>query len=231
MKKIGIIGGVGPQATANLYKEIIEYSNSKYNAVNNNDYPRIVIESVPVPDFIRDKKTIEEAKRMLIDAGINLINAKCSTLAIASGTVHLLFDEIQNELQIEMISMIEAVVKFAVVKESNLLGIIATPTTINSKLFERKLNEQNINVIKPSPDELEVIEIIIRQVLAGENSFTDKEKYRSIITRMLDTGADRIILGCTELPLAIHYNEYKDKIINAPKVLAEALVDYYYQNK
>lgn len=230
MKKIGIIGGVGPQATANLYKEIIKYSNSKYNAVNNNDYPRIVIESVPVPDFIRDKKTIEEAKRMLIDAGMNLINAKCSTLAIASGTVHLLFDEIQNELQIEMISMIDEVVKFAVVKESNLLGLIATPTTINSKLFERKLNEQNIKVITPSPDELEVIEIIIRQVLSGQSSFTDKEKYRSIITRMLDTGADRIILGCTELPLAIHYNEYNDKIINAPKVLAEALTDYYYNN-
>lgn len=45
---------------------------------------------------------------------------------------------------------------------------------------------------------------------------------------MLDRGADGIILGCTELPLAIDYTEYADKIINAPGVLAEALTDYYY---
>lgn len=188
MKKIGIIGGVGPQATASLYKEIINYSNLKYNAINNDDYPRIVIESVPVPDFIRDKKKIDEAKRMLIDAGKNLINAKCSTLAIASGTVHLLFDEIQNELQIEMISMIDKVVKIAVTKESNLLGLIATPTTISSKLFERKLNEKNINIIKPSPDELETIEIVIRKILAGRYAFKHEAEFRLIIKKCLIEG-------------------------------------------
>ena len=59
-KKVGIIGGVGPQSTNYIYEKIIQFSQSKYNAKNNVDYPRLVIESVPVPDFISDKNNIEE---------------------------------------------------------------------------------------------------------------------------------------------------------------------------
>ena len=65
-KKIGIIGGVGPQSTDFIYEKIIQFSQTKYGAKNNEDYPRLVIESIPVPDFISNKENIERAKEMLI---------------------------------------------------------------------------------------------------------------------------------------------------------------------
>ena len=62
-KKVGIIGGVGPQSTDYIYEKIIEFSQTKYNAKDNADYPRLIIESVPVPDFISNKENIETAEK------------------------------------------------------------------------------------------------------------------------------------------------------------------------
>src|SRR3989344_3894093 len=85
-KKIGILGGVGPQATQFIYGKIIELSQSKYGAKNNNDYPQILIESVPVPDFISDTSQIETAKAMLIKSVQSLTNAGATRLCIGSNT-------------------------------------------------------------------------------------------------------------------------------------------------
>ena len=74
-KKIGIIGGVGPQSTAFIYEKIIQFSQSKYHAKNNSDYPRLVIESVPVPDFISNKESVDKAKEIIRH---NISNKKIS---------------------------------------------------------------------------------------------------------------------------------------------------------
>ena len=66
MKKIGILGGVGPQATAHIYKQLILSAQKNHRAINNDDYPDVLIASVPVPDFISSKKDLEKAKKMLI---------------------------------------------------------------------------------------------------------------------------------------------------------------------
>ena len=64
MKKIGILGGIGPQATTYIYQSIMKQASANHGAVNNSDYPYVVVASVPVPDFISDKSNIMEAKTM-----------------------------------------------------------------------------------------------------------------------------------------------------------------------
>ena len=96
MNKIGIIGGVGPQATAFIYEKLIEAAVKNHEAVNNDDYPYVIISSVPVPDFISSKDRLEEAKKMLIEAAVNLENSGCKAIAIGSNTVHILLKDIKR---------------------------------------------------------------------------------------------------------------------------------------
>src|SRR3989344_9196177 len=91
-KKIGILGGVGPQATQFIYRKILELSQSKYGAKNNNDYPQMIIESVPIPDFISDTSQIEIAKEMLIKSTQSLTAAGATRICVASNTVYILLD-------------------------------------------------------------------------------------------------------------------------------------------
>lgn len=88
---------------------------------------------------------------------------------------------------------------------------------------------RNIELLTPQKEELQVVEEIIRGVIAGNNQNIDKGKYVALINKLFDQGAEAIILGCTELPLAVDYTVLGKRVINSDEVLAEGIVDYYYQ--
>lgn len=229
-KKIGIIGGVGPQATSEIYNRIIDFAQSKYGAVNNEDFPNIVIESVPVPDFISNDDKMEKALQMLAGAIRSLEMAGVTKLCIGSNTVHLLVPKLKKVSNVGFISLIQEITNLCARERLKRVGLIGSPMTINSGLYAKPLHQKNIKVIVPDKDELEFLNEVIRSVIAGNMNSVEKREYARIINRLLSSGAEKVILGCTELPLAINYEALGDKVISTTDVLAEKLVDYYYQN-
>jgi aspartate racemase len=229
-KKIGIIGGVGPQATHYLYGKIIDLAQKKYGAVNNDDYPHLLIESLPIPDFISDKSKIDVALDLLIDSTHKLQQAGADVVCIASNTVHILLPQIQANCSLKFISMVDLVSDECTAYGYNKVGLLATPVLTHSKLYDETLSSRGIALVKPNDSELPIVEQIIRSVLAGNNQMVDKEKYVALLNKLFDSGAEGIILGCTELPLAIDYSVLGKRVINSDEVLAEGIVDYYYNN-
>ncbi len=227
-KKIGIIGGVGPQSTDFIYQKIIQFSQSKYNAKDNADYPRLVIESVPVPDFISNKDHIKVAQEMLISATKSLANAGATRLCIGSNTVHILLEELKEQTEVPFISMIELVANKCVNSGFKKVGVLGTPVLIQSGIYTKELKKNNIEVITPSEEQLKIVEDIIRHVIAGFKSEDKKQAYIGVLNDLFSKGADAIILGCTELPLAVNYEALGNRTINSDEVLAEGIVNYYY---
>ena len=131
-KKIGIIGGVGPQSTNFIYKKIIEFSQVKYGAKNNDDFPYLIFESLPIPDFIGNKKNIEKAKGMLIKSAKTLEVAGATKLAIASNTVHILLKELENHTAVDFISVITEVSKNVSKKKIKTVGLLGSPVLVKS---------------------------------------------------------------------------------------------------
>lgn len=229
-KIIGIIGGVGPQATAYLYDKIIQLAQSKYQATHNGDYPHVIIESLPVPDFISNKNDIPEALGMLKEAVARLTASQVDRICIASNTIHILLPELQPLTPMPFLSMVEYVSDRCRSYEYKTVGLIGTPVLTESKLYERALASRGIAVITPTADELKIVDDIIRGVMAGKNHVTNKDKYIELINSLFEQGAEGIILGCTELPLAVDYTVLGKRVINSDEVLAEAIADFYYQD-
>jgi len=227
-KKIGIIGGVGPQATQMLYGKIIEFAQTKYGAKNNDDFPRVIIESVPVPDFITNTEKMSEAKEMFIEAIKNLAKAGATKLCIGSNTVHLLLDNFRKEIDIEFFSIIDLAAQKCHQLNFKKVGLLGSPVTLNSGLYSKALEKHGVEIILPTDNQKETVDKIIRDILAGRNNGSRRQEYINILTSLIEKGADGIILACTELPLAINYEALGNKIINSMDVLAEAVVDYYY---
>ncbi|MFC1790678.1 aspartate/glutamate racemase family protein [Patescibacteria group bacterium] len=111
------------------------------------------------------------------------------------------------------------------------VGLLGSPVTLRSGLYTKELSKKNIKLILPIETQRKVVDRIIRYVLAGESNEADKEAYIEIITDLISRGAEGVILGCTELPLAINYEALGSKVISSMEVLAGALVDYYYSSK
>jgi aspartate racemase len=228
-RKIGIIGGVGPQATSVLYSEIMHFAQKKYKARDNDDYPYIVIESVPIPDFISDKKQINEAEHMLEKTVKNLEKVGCERICIASNTVHLLLPKLQKVTKVPFISMIDLVARRCKKIGFKKVGIVASSMTIGMELYKEELEKYGIEIVRPNVKQREIIDKIIRYVLAGADNGRERKEYIGILHDLMDNGAEGIILGCTELPLAINYEALGNKVVNSMKVLAEGVVDYCYE--
>jgi len=229
-KKVGIIGGVGPQSTNYIYEKIIQFSQSKYNAKKNVDYPRLAIESVPVPDFISDKNNIEEAKEMLINATVSLTNSGATKLCIGSNTIHILLEELKKHTEVPFLSMIELVTNKCVKSGFKKVGILGTPVLVNSGLYTKELKKNGIETINPTNEQMKVIENIIRDVISGSENVVHKSSYIEVLNDLFSKGCEAIILGCTELPLAVDYEAFENRTISSDEVLAEGIVDYYYTN-
>lgn len=227
-KKIGIIGGVGPQATEFIYKKINELAQIKYHAKNNSDFPNIIIEAVPIPDFISDKSQIEISKSMLINTTKALSNAGATRLCIGSNTVHILLEELAKETDVEFISMISLVAKVCNERKLRKVGLLGTRVLLESGIYKIELSKYNIEITLPTQEQIQICDTIIREVISGQQNSNNKRKYINCLNDMFDQGAEAIILGCTELPLALNYEALGNRTINSDEVLAEGLVDYYY---
>lgn len=228
-KAIGIIGGMGPEASAYMYKRMIELSIQEFGAKHNDDFPEIVIYSIPVPDFISDSANRVKALEMLQERVKKLNNLNLSCLAIACNTAHILYDDLQSYSVIPLISMVEEVSQQVSAANLSTVGFLGTPSTIKSGLYQRSLEKYHIKTIVPNDEQIVVLERIIRSVIAGNSTQKDNNELKKIADSLKQRGAQGIILGCTELPL-VFPTTYGLPVYNSVEILSLALLRIYYKS-
>jgi aspartate racemase len=228
-KAIYILGGMGPQASVELYRLIIDKAQRDYGAANNDDYPEVVIHSLPVPDFISNKKSKGQAERILRKVVENIDPARFSHFAVACNTAHLLEKELVSNCKVPILSMIDAVSDEVALKNYKSVGLLASPMTIQSKLYQDELAARNVASIVPSKEQLNSIESVIRAVLAGNIRPKHLRHLEEITNSLYSKGAETIVLGCTELPIA--FAELHDiKAISSLEVLADRILNTIKEN-
>lgn len=225
---IGIIGGMGPQASAKLLEVLITMASKDFGAKNDSDFPEIVLNSIPVPDFISNYKNTGKGSDMLKMRIKTLENFNPLCFGIACNTAHILIDELQAVTSTPFISIIEEVGKNIFKAKVKQVGLLGTPTTIKSRLYQEVLDKYNIKVIIPSVKNCLIVEEIIRNILAGKVNNLDRQKITFIAELLRIQGAQGIILGCTELPL-IFPKEFSVPVFDSIEILAMALLRNYYK--
>jgi aspartate racemase len=228
MPAIGILGGMGPQASAKLY-ELIIAGTSKYSpAALDEDFPEIVLLNVPVPNFISNKNNMPEAKRMLIERTKLLEAAGCTINGIACNTVHVLLPELQAATKVPFLSIPKLVADKVRATGYKRVGLLATPTTLTSTLYDDALAGV-ADIIRPKDAFAKQIESYIYRMLDGTLTETDRQavKRRVQIFRK-NNDLDAVILGCTELPLIYGESLDDDSVLDTLQLLADGLLQSYF---
>jgi aspartate racemase len=138
-------------------------------------------------------------------------------------------DELRKVTDVKFISMIELVAKKCTKKKYKIVALLGSPVLIKSGIYEKELSKYKIKTLIPSEQEIAVLDHMIRSILAGKKEHKKRKEYVQLINRLYNEGAEAIILGCTELPMAINYEALGDKMLNSDEILAEGIVDYYYK--
>jgi len=204
-KTIGILGGMGPEATAELYFKIIKLFQKEYDAIYDSDFPEIIILNLPIPDVVENTNEQNNVKDILIEGIKKLETAGAEFVAIPCNTVSYYIKEIQPKVSIPIINILKETVNGVVNSGIKRIGLLGTETTIKSKIYDNLLKEFQIFKLE-GKGQIETTKIIMN-ILSGKKTSKDKKKLLKFIQDLKEKGAEKIILGCTELPLLIKKNE------------------------
>lgn len=205
MKKIGLVGGTGPESTIMYYKEL----NSKIDeATCCKSMPEIVIESVNFRkawELVSAEKYKELAD--YISEKVNcLAESGAEIIALTAVTMHIVFDEIENNTNISLVSIPKAVCSEIVEKGYNKVGLLGTIFTMEHDFMKKDLLYAGVDVIVPDKSDREIIaKRIYEELEVGIVKESTLQEFNEIIKKMKDMyGIEAIILGCTELPLLLN---------------------------
>jgi aspartate racemase len=200
---IGIIGGMGPQASVKLHQLIIEAFTRELDARDCHEFPMITHVSLPVKDFISDPEARHE-NAGLIHCAIKALSVTSVDMAvIACNTAHMLVEDLPALQRLPLISLPDSVLTQAAQQGTKRLGLLASPTTLRTGLYEKHAIEHGIEVLQPKISNHSKLEEIIRKTIAGQNSLREKLALQRMVEELLEQGADQVALGCTELSVVM----------------------------
>ncbi len=234
MKTIGIIGGLGPEATVDYYKEIINQVKDM-NRGDSLSYPEIIIYSVNMETFIGrlEKNDYDGAARYISGCVSKLEAAGADFAAISANTPHLLFDEIQKNVSIPLVSIVETCRERVKQKGLKRCGLLGTKFTMNATFFSEVFAKDNIEVVSPGKKDIERInELLFSELELGIFKESTQTELLGIIQKMIDSyKIDSVILGCTEFPIMFREEEYLGlPFLNTTRIHVEAIVEQAMNN-
>lgn len=225
---VGIFGGMGPEATANFYSEIVKLTPAK----KDQDHLPTLIYSFPqVPDR---STCIASGSREIVpyltQAVRKLERGGASFIVIPCNTVHYYHADMQRAVHIPVLNMITETAD-ALVREhpqARTVGLLATSGTVRSKLYENELKKRGLNVLLPN-DTMQ--QCCVMDAVYSIKSGGSKQKQADLLARagddLIRRGADVLVLGCTEIPLAFDVKRSRVPVVNATQALARAAIREY----
>ncbi len=226
-KTIGVLGGMGAAASANFYQAVVKIAQEQYHATEDTDFPPMFIYNYPLTGFGETGFLDEEAVKLQLIKGVQKMqDIGVDFIVIPCNTVHFFLKEMQQNISIPIISILEVTAQNV---EKNLykkVGILSSRSTKEYKLYENIVKNKGVDVVLTNDDEQSLVDTIIGHVIAGTQDMNDVQILNNIIMRFKQEGAESVILGCTELPLAISQKDSELVLLNTISLLAEAALGY-----
>lgn len=226
MKKLGLVGGMGVESTIPYYHDIVY---GVQNRVGEKFFPNITIESVNAFDILGlcSEQKYDELTNYLMQAIKNLTASGADFIALSANTPHIIFDRLQNISTVPLVSIVEAICNEAIRLNKHKLGLLGTIFTMTEDFFKKPFYNSNIEIITPTAEEMEYINLKISSELEfGVIKEETLQGFQKIIKRMQqEDSIEAVILGCTELPLLLNDEVSPIPCLDTMKIHIQLLID------
>ena len=230
MKKLGILGGMGPAASAEFVNRLIAQTSA---SCDQEHIPFVLWSDPRVPDRSTSLRNKDDLPLSWLLNGIQgLKSAGCNCIVIPCNTAHFWFDEMKKQASwnSKIIHIVDSVVDALqdVNVTNSTIGIIGTQATIELGLYQYKLNKLGWNCITPTKEEMDTLVQPAINLIKANNNEAAQPLIMTVVNRLIDSGAKAVVLGCTELPLAVKQTEEKGiPLINSiDSLVKSALIEY-----
>jgi aspartate racemase len=225
MKKLGVLGGMGPAASAEFINRLIAQTPA---SCDQEHIPFVLWSDPRVPDRSTSLRNGDNLPLSWLLEGIQgLKNAGCNCIVIPCNTAHFWFDEMKkraswNSKIIHIVDSVADALRDVEVTNST-IGIIGTQATIELGLYQYMLNKLGWNCITPTKEEMDTLVQPAINLIKANNIEAAQPLIMNVVNRLIDSGAKAVVLGCTELPLAVKQTEEQGiPLINSIDSLVKA---------
>ena len=224
MKMIGLIGGMSWESSAQYYRLINEGvraargpSSSAKCLLWSFDFAEIALLQ-RLGDWDRQEK-------LLIDAAQRLELAGAQVLLICTNTLHKVAQGVQAAVQIPLLHIADPTGQAVAAAGLRKVGLLGTAFTMEQAFFKDRLGQFGFEVLVPEPDDRALVHrIIYEELIAGQIHEASRAAYREVIARLVEAGAEGVILGCTEIMLLIGPQDSAVPLFDTTQLHAEAAV-------
>ena len=226
MKKIGLVGGMGPESTLMYYKEL----NSRIDRMTGGEaMPDIVIDSV---DFRRAWRYVVDERYDLLTDYLsekveNLKKSGADVISLTAVTMHVVADEICGKAGVEMVSIPEAVCKEAAGRGYRTVGLLGTIFTMEKDYMKKPFRDAGIGIVIPDKTDRELVaKRIYEELETGIVKESTLKEFQTVITKMKEKdGIEAVILGCTELPLLLNSDNSPVPCLDSVEIHINELIE------
>lgn len=223
-KTIGIIGGMGAAATCDLFNKVINMTDAK----SDQEHIHIIIDcNTNIPD--RTKAILgrgEDPVPEIVKSGIRLQSMGADVLIMPCNTAHYFYDKITPFFDIPLLNMLKLTAQEIKKRKISKIGLLATDGTIKSGVYHAVLAKAGIDLVIPSPEKQTNVMDVIYNGIKASNREIDLTGFYRTLDELYEQGAEILILGCTELPVAFDIFHIDRPAIDPTAVLAAAAIQF-----
>lgn len=219
LKTLGVLGGLGPQATDFFYNGIIEHTDA---SCDQEHIDMIILSHATTPD--RTKAIMTGDDKALIQSLVKDVRmleaAGAANIAIPCNTSHYFYEQMQQAVNIPIIHMVRESVRYARFKHKDVkkIGIMGTDGTISTGIYDQECALAGVTAVHPGPErQADVMHIIYDEIKAGERG--SKHLFNGVVEELTREGCEVVILACTELSVYKRFHNVPECCLDAMDVL------------
>lgn len=227
MKKLGLIGGIGPESTVKYYQMIVTEFRKR---LETQEYPEFTIRSINMTRMLSYvfKNDPDGLVNFLLEHLQELEETGATFAALASNTPHLVFEDLKERSNLPLISIVEETCKRVQEKDLSILGLFGTRSTMEAGFYQQVLERYGIKVKVPHADQRAFIhekyfgELVFNQI----NPDTKEQLIQIAVIMKEEDAIQGLILGGTELSLILDQDDFQDlKVFDTTRIHVDAIVN------
>ncbi|MGE5776907.1 MAG: aspartate/glutamate racemase family protein [Chloroflexota bacterium] len=227
MKTIGLIGGMSWESSLEYYRIVNETTKSKLGGLHSANCIMYSVDFAEVEE-LQHQDRWEEAAQLMIEAAQSLERAGADFVVLCTNTMHKLADQIQSNIGIPFLHIADATAQKIQDAGLRKIGLLGTRFTMEHDFYKGRLIDKfGLDVIVPDHEDREMIHrVIYDELCLGVVKQASREQYIRVMEKLVQAGAEGIILGCTEIELLVHDGDSQVPLFPTTMIHAVAAVEY-----
>jgi len=227
MMTIGLIGGMSWESSIEYYRIINEVTKDRLGGLHSAKCIMYSVNFGEIEPLMRDNRW-DSVTEALIFSARSVEQAGADVLVICTNTMHKLAGDIQAAIHIPLLHIANATGERIRERGCSTVALLGTRFTMEEDFYKERLAGQyGVRVIIPDKSDIELVDrVIFEELCLGKIVPSSKSAYLDIMDSLVNTGAEGIILGCTEIGMLVQQEDSRVPLFDTARIHAEAAVEY-----